>query len=79
MDQWLEAAQRQRRGVVGYGEARLIRSRDVIEIALERLRENDTVFLHPPGVDVECDEARASLVVASATDGNSNPTKASLV
>jgi hypothetical protein len=26
-----------------------------------RPRENETVFLHPPAVDVECDEARASI------------------
>jgi aminoglycoside N3'-acetyltransferase len=63
MDHWLEAAQRQRRGTVGHGEARLSRSRDIVQIALDRLRENETVFLHPPGVDVECDEARASLAV----------------
>jgi aminoglycoside 3-N-acetyltransferase len=61
MDQWLEAAHRQQRGRVGEGEARLARSRDIVEIGLERLRDNETVFLHPPGVDVECDEARASL------------------
>lgn len=64
MDQWLEAGGRQRRGIVGHAEARLARSRDVVEIALARLRENETVFLHPPGVDVECDEARASITNA---------------
>lgn len=61
LDTWLEAAGRQVRGVVGHGEARLIRSRDIVETALEHLRENETVFLHQPGVDEECDEARASL------------------
>jgi aminoglycoside N3'-acetyltransferase len=61
MDRWLTAEGRQRLGVVGYGEARLARSRDVVEVALAHLRENETVFLHPPGVDSECDEARASL------------------
>jgi hypothetical protein len=30
-------------------------------VALSRLRKNETVFLHPPGIDIECDEARASL------------------
>jgi aminoglycoside 3-N-acetyltransferase len=63
MDQWLEAAERQRRGMVGHAEARLIGSRDVVEIALDHLRESETVFLHPFGVDDECDEARASLAV----------------
>ena len=62
MDQWLEAEGRQRRGIVGHAEARLARSRDVAEVAVRRLRENETVFLHPPGVDAECDEARASLL-----------------
>lgn len=61
MDEWLAAVRRQRRGVVGHAEARLARSRDVVEIALARLRENETAFLHPVGVDSECDEARASL------------------
>ena len=61
VDEWLEAEHRQRRGTVGHGVARLIRSRDVVQVCLDRLRENETVFLHPPGVDVECDEARASL------------------
>jgi aminoglycoside 3-N-acetyltransferase len=63
MDQWLEAEGRQRRGIVGHAEARLARSRDVVEVAVRRLRENETVFLHPPGVDAECDEARASLSI----------------
>jgi aminoglycoside N3'-acetyltransferase len=61
MDEWLDARGLQRRGAVGHGEARLARSRHIVDIALARLRENETVFLHPPGVDAECDEARASL------------------
>ena len=61
VDEWLDAGQRQRRGTVGHAVARLAGSRDVVEICLDRLRENETVFLHPPGVDVQCDEARASL------------------
>ena len=61
MDAWLDRAQLQRRGMVAHGEARLARSRDVVKVALEHLLEDETVFLHPPGVDPECDEARASL------------------
>lgn len=61
LDEWLEAEGRQRRGVVGHAEARLARSRDVVAAALARLREKETVFLHPAGVCGECDEARASL------------------
>ena len=60
-DVWLDAAGVQRRGTVGHAEARLIRSRDVVEAVVSRLNEDETIFLHPPGVDAECDEARASL------------------
>lgn len=62
MDQWLKAEGLERSGVVGHAEARLTRSRDIVEVALSRLRENETIFLHAVGVDIECDEARASLV-----------------
>jgi aminoglycoside 3-N-acetyltransferase len=61
LDGWLEARQLQRRGPVGRAEARLARSRDVVDVAVAELLANETVFLHPPGVDAECDEARASL------------------
>jgi aminoglycoside 3-N-acetyltransferase len=61
LDEWLEAEGFQRRGRVGGAEARLARSRDVVSAALLRLREDETVFLHPPGVCAECDQARASL------------------
>jgi aminoglycoside N3'-acetyltransferase len=60
LDSWFEPGQ-QRRGTVGRAEARLIRSRDIVAAALSRLRENETVFLHPPGECEECDAARASL------------------
>jgi aminoglycoside 3-N-acetyltransferase len=61
VDKWLDAEKRQRRGRVGHGEARLAGSRDVVEAVSARLRANETVFLHEPGVDIECDEARASI------------------
>jgi aminoglycoside 3-N-acetyltransferase len=61
MDQWLDSEGLEWRGIVGHAEARLARSRDIIEVALARLREDETVFLHAVGVDIECDEARASL------------------
>lgn len=63
MDAWLEGPGRQRRGSVGHAEARLARSRHIVEAALARLREDETVFLHPAGVCAECDEARASLAM----------------
>jgi len=71
MDAWLDAADRQRRGIVGRGDARLIRSRDIVDVAVRHLRENETVFLHPVGVDAECDEARASLVAVGTGAGSS--------
>jgi aminoglycoside 3-N-acetyltransferase len=61
MGQWLEAEGLERRGVVGHAEASLTRSREIVEIALDRIRKDETVFLHAVGVDIECDEARASL------------------
>jgi aminoglycoside 3-N-acetyltransferase len=61
MDRWLEAEGLERRGIAGHAEARLIRSRDIVEVTLGRLGENETIFLHAVGVDIECDEARASL------------------
>jgi aminoglycoside N3'-acetyltransferase len=62
VDEWLEARKLLRRGTVGHAEARLARSRDIVSVVIEQLRRNETVFLHPDGVDEQCDEARASLL-----------------
>ena len=62
LDAWLEAEGRQRRGRVGNAEARRARSRDIVSAALERLRRNETVFLHERGSCGECDAARAGAV-----------------
>ncbi|MCL5994877.1 MAG: AAC(3) family N-acetyltransferase [Chloroflexi bacterium] len=69
VDEWLEAKGLQRRGRVGHAEARLARSRDIVNVVTERLQRNETIFLHPLGVDEECDEARASLVSPSLPGG----------
>jgi aminoglycoside 3-N-acetyltransferase len=61
MDRWLDKVGLQRRGLVAHGEARLARSRDLVRVAVDHLRENETVFLHPSGACAECDEARAAL------------------
>lgn len=66
VDGWLEAAGLQRRGMVGHAVARLVRSRAVVEVVAAQLRANETVFLHPYGVDAECDEARNSIAVPHA-------------
>lgn len=62
VDRWLDERGLQKYGSVGHGEARLARARDIVEVATERLHAEETVFLHPPGVDEECDEARRSLL-----------------
>jgi aminoglycoside 3-N-acetyltransferase len=61
VDSWLEDEGLQSRGRVGNAEARLIRSKDIVRIVTERLSQDETIFLHPYGVDEECDEARASI------------------
>jgi aminoglycoside 3-N-acetyltransferase len=61
VDGWLDENGLQRRCDVGHAEACLIRSRDVVEIVTRRLKENETIFLHPKGFDEECDDAWASL------------------
>ncbi len=61
VDGWLDERGLQKRGKVGNADARLIRSRDIVEVVTERLQENETVFLHPLGVDEQCDEARQSI------------------
>ena len=61
VDRWLEARGLQRKGDIGHAEARLAQSQVIVAVVLEQLRMNDTIFLHPKGVDVECDEARKSI------------------
>lgn len=61
VDEWLDAARVQRRGTVGHAAARLTRSRAIVDVVTAQVRANETVFLHPYGVDSECDEARDSL------------------
>jgi aminoglycoside N3'-acetyltransferase len=59
LDEWL--GDRQKAGIIGNGEARLARSRDIVAAALSRLREDQTVFLHAAGTCAECDSARAGM------------------
>lgn len=61
-DGWLRARGLQREGQVGHAHARLARSRDVVDVAVEHLARDPLVFLHPPDAGcAECDEARASV------------------
>jgi aminoglycoside N3'-acetyltransferase len=62
LDGWLRQRGLQTEGRVGHAQARLMRSRDVVAVALEHLAEDRLVFLHPPAVGCEaCDAARASI------------------
>ena len=61
LDSWLEARGHQQRGFIAGAPARLASARDVVAAALDHLRENELIFLHPRGVCTECDEARASM------------------
>ena len=62
VDGWLKEAGLQREGRVGYGPARLVRSRHVVDVVTRRLESDPLVFLHAPGeACADCDEARASV------------------
>ena len=61
VDEWLDERTLQRRGSVGHGEARLVPARAVVDVVVERLRVDETAFLHLLGTDAECDDAWASL------------------
>jgi aminoglycoside 3-N-acetyltransferase len=61
LDSWLEARGHQQRGLIAGAPARLASARDIVSAALDQLRENALIFLHPPGMCTECDEARASM------------------
>jgi aminoglycoside 3-N-acetyltransferase-4 len=61
-DDWLRARGLQAEGTVGHAQARLARSRDIVSVALERLRRDPLVFLHSAEVGCrDCDEARATV------------------
>jgi aminoglycoside N3'-acetyltransferase len=67
VDAWLDHKKLQIRGTVGHGEARLARSRDIVSVVMDHLRADETIFLHPRGVDEECDDAWRSLTTESNT------------
>lgn len=61
-DTWLRERGLQAEGRVGHADARLIRARDVVGVALEHLAADPLIFLHSPGAGCEeCDDARASI------------------
>jgi aminoglycoside 3-N-acetyltransferase len=61
-DGWLRCRGLQSEGRVGHAHARLVRSQDIVDLALEHLAEDPLLFLHDPGAGcAECDEARRSV------------------
>lgn len=61
-DGWLRERGLQREGRVGHADARLIRSRHIVTVALEYLSRDPLVFIHPVGGGCEeCEEVRQSL------------------
>jgi aminoglycoside 3-N-acetyltransferase-4 len=61
-DDWLRGAGLQRDGRVGHAQARLMRARDLVRLALAHLAKDRLLFLHQPeDACAECDEARASI------------------
>ena len=74
-DGWLDAKGLQRRGVVGHAGARWSRSRDIVETVVERLRAEETTFLHPYGVDEECTAKRGPvfLLIAKSSYNSTKP------
>lgn len=62
VDGWLRSEGVQAEGPVGHAHARLVRSRDVVDVVLARLAEDPLIFLHPAGSGCdECEEAWASV------------------
>ena len=61
-DQWLRERGLQRESQVGNAQARLVRSRDVVEVIVDQLRRAPTLFLHPRSAGcAECEQAWESI------------------
>jgi len=61
-DDWLRMRGFQAEGRVGQAHARLIKSRDIVSVALQYLSKDPLLFLHPVGAGCEeCDEARQAV------------------
>lgn len=61
-DGWLRSAGLQKEGTVGHAHARLLRSQDVVRLAIEELAREPLLFLHSRDeACAECDEARDSV------------------
>jgi aminoglycoside 3-N-acetyltransferase len=62
VDDWLRSAGLQQEGSVGHAPARLARAKDIVRVAVENLKRDPLVFLHPASTGCEqCDAAHVSL------------------
>lgn len=71
VDDWMKRHGLQRDGIVGHAPSRLMRSRDIIDTVVPKLKRDPLIFLHPPEFGCEdCDRARSGMRVEK-TDGHS--------
>jgi len=62
VDDWLRSERLQAEGPVGHASARLVRSRAVVRVVVDRLRSDPLLFLHAADDGcADCDEARRSI------------------
>jgi len=63
-DTWLRARGLQSEGRIGPAYVRLARARDIVDAAIEHLKQDPDVFLHPPSAGCgACNDARRSLAL----------------
>jgi aminoglycoside N3'-acetyltransferase len=66
-DAWMRGRGLQREGTVGHAHARLMRSRDLVDVVVEQLRRDPVIFLHPRGTGCDdCETAWWSIGGATA-------------
>ena len=64
-DEWLRERGLEREGIVGNAHSRLMRSRDIVRVAMEYLGRDPLLFLHPRGECAECDISWTSVARTS--------------
>lgn len=68
-DDWLRARGLQFEGPVGHGTARLARARDIVDLAVDAMHREPTIFLHGSGEGcADCDEVRRSIAKGIVPD-----------
>lgn len=68
-DDWLRARALQFEGPVGHGTARLARARDIVDLAVDAMHREPTIFLHGSGEGcADCDEVRRSIAKGIVPD-----------